>query len=66
MCSSGALKELGVEGSAFRVLGLGFKGLGFRGLGFRGLGLVAGWIHFALLGIILPTIKLKVYSFWGL
>ena len=31
-----------------------------------GLGLVAEWIHFTLFGIILPTIKLKVYTFWGL
>ena len=32
--------------------------------------LVAEWIHFTLLGIILPiilpTIKLKVYTFWRL
>ena len=28
--------------------------------------LVAEWIHFALLGIILPTIKLKVYTLGGL
>ena len=28
--------------------------------------LVAEWIHFRLLGIILPTIKLKVYTFGGL
>ena len=28
--------------------------------------LVAEWIHFTLFGIILPTIKLKVYTFWGL
>ena len=28
--------------------------------------LVAEGIHFALFGIILPTIKLKVYTFWGL
>ena len=28
--------------------------------------LVAEWIHFTLLGIILPTIKLKVYTFGGL
>ena len=27
--------------------------------------LVAEWIHFTLLGIILPTIKLKVYTFGG-
>ena len=27
--------------------------------------LVAEWIHFTLFGIILPTIKLKVYTFWG-
>ena len=26
----------------------------------------AEWIHFTLLGIIVPTIKLKVYTFWGL
>ena len=28
--------------------------------------LVAEWIHFTLFGIVLPTIKLKVYTFWGL
>ena len=28
--------------------------------------LVAEWIHFTLLGIILPTIKPKVYTFGGL
>ena len=28
--------------------------------------LVAEWIHFTLFGIILPTIKLKVYTFGGL
>ena len=28
--------------------------------------LVAEWIHFTLFGIILPTIKLKAYAFWGL
>ena len=28
--------------------------------------LVAEWIHFTLFGVILPTIKLKVYTFWGL
>ena len=28
--------------------------------------LVAEWIHFTLFGIILPTIKLKVCTFWGL
>ena len=28
--------------------------------------LVAEWIQFTLLGIILPTIKPKVYTFWGL
>ena len=26
--------------------------------------LVAEWIHFPLFGIILATIKLKVYTFW--
>ena len=28
--------------------------------------LVAEWIHFTLFGLILPTIKLKVYTFWVL
>ena len=28
--------------------------------------LVAEWIHFALFGIILPTTKGKVCTFWGL
>ena len=28
--------------------------------------LVAEWIHFTLFGIMLPTIKLKVYTFGGL
>ena len=28
--------------------------------------LVAEWMHFTLLGIVLPTIKLKVYTFGGL
>ena len=28
--------------------------------------LVAEWIHFTRFGIIIPTIKLKVYTFWGL
>ena len=28
--------------------------------------LVAEWIHFTLFGKILPTIILKVYTFWGL
>ena len=32
----------------------------------QGLGLVAEWIHFTLFWIMLPTIKLKVYTFWGL
>ena len=27
--------------------------------------LVAEWIHFIFFGIILPTIELKVYTFWG-
>ena len=30
------------------------------------LNLVAEWIHFTLFGKILPSIKLKVYTFWGL
>ena len=28
--------------------------------------LVAEWIHFTLFWVILPTIKQKVYTFWGL
>ena len=32
----------------------------------RILYLVAEWIHFTLFGIVLPTIKLKVYTFGGL
>ena len=28
--------------------------------------LVAEWIHYTFFGIELPTIKLKVYTFWGL
>ena len=28
--------------------------------------LVAEWIHFTLFGLILPTIKLKVYTFGNL
>ena len=35
-------------------------------LGFLSIHFVAEWIHFTLFGIILPTIKLKVYTFWGL
>ena len=30
------------------------------------ISLVAEWIHFTLFVIILPTIKLKFYAFWGL
>ena len=28
--------------------------------------LVAEWIHFILFGVIVPTIQLKAYTFWGL
>ena len=28
--------------------------------------LAAEWIHFTLFGIISPTIRPKVYTFWGL
>ena len=28
--------------------------------------LVAEWIHFTHVGILLPAIKPKVYTFWGL
>ena len=45
------------------------RALGFQGstplvVPFRRL--VAEWIHFTLFGKILPTIKLKVYTFLGL
>ena len=30
------------------------------------ISLVAEWIHFTLFWIILPTIKPKVYTLWGL
>ena len=43
-------------------LKFGVDGLG--GLGLKSL--VAEWIHFTLFGTILPTIKRKVYTFWGL
>ena len=36
-----------------------------RGLGFRG-SLVAAWMHFTLLGIMLPINKPKVCTFRGL
>ena len=38
--------------------------LGLKGLLYNNL--VAEWIHFTVLGdnITLPTIKLKVYTFW--
>ena len=46
------------------------SGFGTSDVGFEvisgSLNLVAEWIHFALWGIILPTIKLKVHTFWGL
>ena len=47
-----------------RPMGLGSRGL--RVLRPSKISLVAEWIHFTLLGIILPTIKLKVYTFLGL
>ena len=34
-------------------------------VGFQ-VSIVAEWIHFTLFGIIVPTIKLKMYPFWGL
>ena len=43
----------------------GYWSLGIRGFGLQ-YGFVAEWIHFTLFGIILPIIKLKVYTFWGL
>ena len=40
---------------------------GFLDGSFKGAkSLVAEWIHFTLFGIILPTIKLKVYNLGGL
>ena len=49
-----------------RLPGLGFEGPGSgeRSLS-EVLGFVAEWIHFTFLRIVLPTIKLKVYTFWG-
>ena len=35
------------------------------GLGF-GISSVAEWIHFTLFGIVLPTLKIKVYTFGAL
>ena len=40
------------------------SGLFSRLWGYRVL--VAEWIHFTVNGIISPTIKRKVYTFWGL
>ena len=37
-----------------------------KGLYTAVISLVAEWIHFTLLGRILPTIKPKVCTFWGL
>ena len=54
----------GIRGSQLRV-GVCWLRFGMR-LHVQGLGLVAEGIHFTLFGIILPTIKLKVYAFWGL
>ena len=45
---------LGLRGSYLRTFDQGFKHL------------VAEWIHFTLFAIILPTIKLEVYTFGGL
>ena len=45
------------------------SGCDFRALGLGSTpkeDLVAEWIHFTLFGIILPTTKQKVYTFWGL
>ena len=54
----------------FLVSGLVLQGRRAASLGFRAVGLllnlVAEWIHFTLFGIILPTVKLNVYTFWGL
>ena len=33
---------------------------------YKEIPVIAEWIHFTLLGIISPTIKLKVYTFGGL
>ena len=52
---------------SFCLLPLGFVEdvSGSRVAGFGEI-LVEEWIHFTLFGIILPTIKLKVYTFGGL
>ena len=48
--------------SRFSICGFRF----FSRFGVQHLGLVAEWTHFALFGIILPTLKINVYTFWGL
>ena len=60
------MEDFGLRGLGFRAV----SDLGFRvqdlvsDLGFRVV--VAEWIHFTLFGIMLPAIKLKVYTFWCL
>ena len=51
---------------SFRKLPCGGSSTGHCKLGICFIVLVAEWIHFTLFGIILPTIKLKVYTFGGL
>ena len=61
------MESQSAECSASRFL------VGLRDLGFTQIfknpfmkALVAEWIHFILFGIMLPTIKLEAYTFWGL
>ena len=59
----------GDEGRVFQFLMRAVSRQGFRTLlkGIRvDISLVAEWIHFALFGVILPTIEGRVYTFGGL
>ena len=54
-------------GISDKASGFGWdQGLGSRDSMASDFFLVAEWIHFALFGIILPTLNLQVYTFWGL
>ena len=55
------------EGSGLGVQGLCARGVLISELQYQFIYLlVAEWIHFTLVGIILPTIKPALYTFWGL
>ena len=67
--TSPSRKNRGRQGGFWIGERFGFRKRGYarRAKGLRSMVyLVAEWIHFTLFGIILPTIKLKVYTFWGL